>query len=287
MKVAVIGGGGKMGAWFVRYFYSKGKPTILSDIRAEQARIVSAATGAERVETNVEAVKDADLALVSVAIAVTPSTILEIAPHMKEGAILAEVSSIKKRSVGALRQVANRHLQPLSIHPLFGPAAESLTRETIAVVPVFDEDAEACIAKKLFDGVNIVVTELAEHDRAMAVILSLTYFMNLAFVQALTEEDLTLLKKLSGTTFEVQLAIAESVASEDPDLVSSLMKENPFTELCLERYIGAVHKTKRLIESGSKDFIEQCRLLRTSLQRNPDYAHADERRYKAFKALRT
>jgi len=153
MRVAVIGGG-KMGAWFARYFRSRGEEVVISDIRAEQARIVSETMGAERAKSNVEAVKDADMALVSVPIAVTPSTILEVVPHMKERGILAEVSSVKMRSVEALRQIPRGRLQPLSIHPLFGPAAESLNHQTIAVVPVFDGSSEARLVRELFDCAN-------------------------------------------------------------------------------------------------------------------------------------
>jgi len=48
-----------MGAWFVRYFLARGIPTSLSDVRAEAARAVASATGAELAVTNADAVRDA------------------------------------------------------------------------------------------------------------------------------------------------------------------------------------------------------------------------------------
>jgi len=286
VKVAVIGGAGRMGAWFVDHFSSMGFPTVISDTRVEAARSLASAVGVELSETNIGAVKNADIALICVPIEKTPEVISEIAPHMRRGVILAEVSSVKEQAIEALREASSLGVRPLSIHPMFGPAAETLKGKTIVVIPVIDGDVEADLTKRLFDEAEIVVSEQREHDQVMAVVLSLTYLMNLAFAQVLSDEDLISMKRLAGTTFTLQLAIAESIVGENPHLVASLLKENRFTELYVDRFIDEAERIRGLIEEDSKGFVELYDSLRASLERDPDYSRADEMRHRAFKALK-
>ena len=286
MKVAIIGGAGRMGSWFARYFKAKGCPTILSDVRAEEAHSVAQAIGAELADTNLDAVECADVALVCVPIKKTVEIIKEVAPNMKRGAILAEISSIKALTVDALRRTASMGLRPLSLHPMFGPVTGCLKGKTIVVVPVTDGGVEYSIARRLFGEAEITVAGLEEHDRAMAVALSLTYFMNLAFARVLGEADIILLKRLGGTTFTVQLALAESVVAEDPSLVRSLLEENRFSERYLDRFISEAETIREILKGESRGFDELYDFLKVSLGRDPDFSRADERRYKAFKALR-
>lgn len=287
MKVAVIGGAGRMGAWFVEYFSSKGFLTVVSDVRIEEARSMASAVGVELAETNIDAVKNADLALICVPIDRIPEIISEIAPHMRKEAILAEVSSVKEKTIEALRETASLGVRPLSIHPMFGPAAESLKGNTIVVVPVIDRDIEANLTKRLFEEAEIVISEERQHDRVMAIVLSLTYLMNLTFARVLSDVDLVLLKKLAGTSFTVQLAIAESIVAEDPRLVASLLKENRFTEMYFDRFINEAKRIIELVKDDSDGFDQLYNSLRARLENDPDYSHADERRHRAFEALNT
>lgn len=286
-KVSVIGSAGRMGSWFVRYFAERGLSVVLSDVRAEEARAVASAVGAELADTISDAVEGADVVLVCVPIEKTGEVILEAASHMRRDAILAEISSLKGPTVEALRTASSMGVKPLSLHPMFGPAAESMKGNTMVVVPVVNEGLEADIARRLFEEARIVVKRLEEHERAMAVVLSLTYFMNLAFAQVLSGGDLISLKGLAGTTFTVQMAIAESIIGEDSNMVMSLFRENRFTELYVDRFIAEVERIKALIKGDSKGFAELYDSLGAFFKRDPDYLRADERRYKVFKALRT
>ena len=286
-RVAVIGGAGQMGSWFARYFTSRGFPTVLTDARLEGAAEIAEETGAVLSDTNRGAVEGVDLALVCVPIRHTAEVVLEVAPRMKAGAILAEVSSIKSSAVEALREASRMGVTPLSIHPLFGPSAASLEGKTIVVVPVVEGEREKDLTRKLFDEANILVSEVEEHDKAMAVVLSLAYFVNLALAKVLNDEDLLLLKRLAGTTFTLQLALVESVVSEELDLIEPLLRENRFTEAYLDRYVQGTEEIRRLIRYDIDGFLELCDSLKVSMARDPEFQSADERRYRAFEALKT
>ena len=274
-----------MGTWFAGYFFSKGFSTVLSDVRIEEARDSARELGVELASDNVSAVQGADIALICVPIAKTGEVISEVAPYMRTGAVLAEISSIKRNAVSALRQATTLGMQPLSIHPMFGPTAEAIDGKTMIVVPVVDKEAEESIARNLFEGAEIKVAALDEHDRAMAATLSLTYFMNIAFAKVLTGDDLLLLKQLSGTTFAVQLTLAESVVNEDPQLLEALLKENPYSMNYIDKFVFEAENMKGLLEERDST----CRLfafLKDFFERDPEFSLAEERRYKAFTALK-
>ena len=283
-QIAILGGAGRIGAWFVKYFINKKFNVVLTDIREEEARSVALETGATLAKDNLEAVRDADIVLLCVPMVVIPGLILEVAPNMKEGSVLGEVSSIKSRAVEALHKVPSHGVKPLSIHPMFGPSAESVKGKTLVVVPIHDEDFEVGLVHKIFGGSNIVVTSSEEHDRGMAVNLSLTYLLNLALGEAMKKEDIRFLKSLAGTTFTVQLAVLEGVVSEDPKLIQSLLIENKYTPEYLDRYLSAVKEIGDMVrtDEGFHDYLSS---LRDYLKGDEDFSLADERRYKAFKAL--
>jgi prephenate dehydrogenase len=285
MRVAVIGGAGRMGSWFVRHFTEIGFSTTLHDLKVDAAEAVAKATGAELSRASQDAVLGADLVLVCVPIKDTGEVITEVSPFMKRGAVLAEVSSLKEPTRKALLTIADGGVKPLSIHPLFGPAAEDLKGKTVVVVPVVDGDSEHGVAEGLFEGANLVVAGHEEHDRAMAVVLSLTYFMNLAFARVLSREDIALLKRLAGTTFTVQLTLAESVVCEDPGLVESLFNENQFTMNYLNRFHSCAEEIKGLIEGDPQCFFKLFDSLLVAMGKDPDLQLADDRRFKAFKAI--
>lgn len=285
MKVAIIGGAGRMGSWFALHFSSRGIPTVLSDLNIDKARSVASRIGAETAESSIRAVADADLALICVPIDDIPGVIHEIASHLKKGAVLAEISSVKARAVKALRDVASLGVQPLSFHPMFGPAAPSLKNKTIIVVQVLDGNVEADIASSLFEEAEIVISEQEEHDRVMAALLSLTYFLNIAFAKVISEEDLTSMKRMAGTTFTVQLTNAEAVISEDPVLVASLLRENTYTKYYLNRFATEAGKIIELVKGNSKGLLDLYNFVRARFSQDPDYARADERRNRAFEAL--
>jgi prephenate dehydrogenase len=276
-----------MGSWFVGYFASRGHPVTLTDTEADAALKVADAFGAERADSIPDAVHDADCALICVPIEDTGSVILEAASAMKAGSVIMEISSVKHSTFDPMRTVAEMGFKPLSLHPLFGPSAEGLMDNTLVVVPVVDGKGEEALAKSLFGDAAVVVVEHEEHDRVMAVVLSLTYFMNMAFAGIIRDEDLQKLKRLAGTTFAVQLAVAEGIMAEDPGLVASILLENPYTVEYLERYISHASEIKSLISRGSDGFEGVHESLVDSMEKDPDFRCADERRYRAFRALKT
>jgi prephenate dehydrogenase len=251
MKIAILGAAGRMGKWFTQYFAEKGHALTVSGVHQEKLKVLAKNYGAKIAKNNVEAVKDADLTLVSVPIGKTAEVLQEITPKLKRGSIVSEIASVKAEIIDVLRESYKFGVQPLSLHPLFGPMQK--VKKKFALVPVLNAENELAVAKRFFSDAEIVVVDAEKHDRAMAVTLSLQYFVNMVFASTVKDEDFKTLEKLSGTTFTLQQVLIGAIMIQDPELHASLHMANKHFPEYLRRFVSNAEKIKKLIESGDTE----------------------------------
>ncbi len=286
MKVAIIGGAGRMGKWLVNYFGKGGHEVTISDTRREEAKAAAQSTGSKLARNNVEAAKDAEVIVISTPIDITPKVLTEISSKIEKSTIIVEISSLKSQVFPVLEKVAAKGTRTVSIHPLFGPGVTRTAGEKIALVPVSDPSSEFRAAKALFPDVELVVVDFEEHDEAMAAALSLPHFLNIVFASVIGQKDLNVLKKLGGTTFALQLILSEGVMTEDPSLYASIQMDNKSSAQILEKFIANAETLKRHIEEGNlKGFKQFYADTQTSLTKDEDFGVAYEKMYKALEAI--
>lgn len=247
-NIAIIGAGGDMGYWFSKYFNKKHKVLSLYDIRPVSQKPPSNAV----IYNNIgDCVKKADLVLVCVPVKNTPQIIEECASKMKSGAILAEISSVKRRSFEALKKIRTGII-PLCIHPMFGPGKMNLKQMKILMIPVSNEQNELKISNKIFDESLITVIRNSNvHDRLMAIVLGLTHFMNIIFANFLSKQDLSYLNEIAGTSFEMQSLLMTSILTEQPSLIVDLLIENRSAKLYIQSYLREAKKVAKLVFDGN------------------------------------
>jgi len=262
-KIAIVGAGGRMGSWFSRYLsVKKGITLTLYDIHPFSVKYPANTTISTDI---VNCVDRADLVIICVPISKMPHIIQECATKMKPGAILVEISSIKNRSYKELKRVP-KHLKPLCIHPMFGPAARRVDLMKIILIPVRNEIYELRITKYLFPGAIIsVVPDADTHDRFMSIILGLTYFTNLVFATFVSKQDYESLKEFAGTTFKIQSLLSTSILQEEPDLILGLLSQNPSVRKQVRKYLVEAKRLERLFsvhnESKMKFELEKLKSL--------------------------
>lgn len=286
MRIGIIGGAGRMGEWFARYFLKQGHEVIISDVRSDKAKIVANSLGVALVSNNIEAARISDLLFISTPIDVVPKVLSEISPELRDSMIIAEISSLKSRVLPVLKMIAEKGVRILSIHPLFGPGLREIVGGKIALIPVHDQRAEETLAGNLFPEAKIIAVDCEKHDRVMALTLALTHFINIVFALIVGEEDLKTLKQLGGTTFTLQLTISESVMTEDPMLYALIQIDNEYTLNYLENFMLKANMLKEIIEKRDFDgFIEFYKVTCDLLSRDEEFPTAYERIYRALKAL--
>jgi prephenate dehydrogenase len=275
--VAIVGAAGKMGSWFMSYFSHRGLDVSAFDINQ---KILKPSDRVKIQNSLADCVKDADFVLVCVPVQKTPQAIKECTKSMKDGAVIGEISSIKKKTFAALKNTPIK-LRPLCLHPMFGPGTSKTVETKMLLIPVRDEKLELELANEIFKDSNLtVLLDANEHDKAIAIVLGLTYFANLIFAKLISSSNISVLKQVSGTTFGLQSLIAESILTEEPDLIVALIGENVYTKRYIDQYIKEAEALAKLaITKESSHLKAELQKVKLSIQKRQDLQQSYKRMY--------
>jgi chorismate mutase/prephenate dehydrogenase len=238
----VIGGLGKMGAWFARFLASQGYAVQIAD---------PAAAGENSVNDWRDLNIDHDLVVVATPINVS-SAILEALAERQPKGLVMDIGSLKTPLREGLRKLAENGCRVSSIHPMFGPDTRLLSGRHVIFVDA--GSAQATLdARAIFESTmaELIDMSLEEHDRLIAYVLGLSHALNLAFFTALAEsgELIPRLKELSSTTFDAQLSVASLVANDNPKLYFEIQTLNEYGHTSLNALKLATEKILSLVET--------------------------------------
>ncbi len=284
MRIAVIGGAGRMGRWLLDHFAEHGHTLIASDPRSDELREIAESFELTLASSNAAAAKNADVVIISVPIESTAKVIREVAPHMKRDAVLCEISSVKGKIPEVLQEIAAFNIQPLCIHPMFGPGARFLNRK-IVLVSISNPEDEQRLVESLFPTHQIVTVDQEEHDRAMALTVSLPYFVNLIVASVIADEDLTWLRRLGGTTFPVQLLLTGSIMSNSCALHAAVHRENRHVESVLKRFQLNLERGLASLTEGTNDFREFYSSTKSSLEKHMSLENKYDEMYRLLEIM--
>jgi prephenate dehydrogenase len=280
--ISIIGAGGKMGTWFMRYFSRKSDTKVFAYDKNVLWNPPENVTLSESAES---CAREADLVIICVPIAVAPKVIKRCALSMKSGATLAEISSIKTKTFFTLKKYSKRVI-PLCIHPMFGPGASNIRDARILLIPVQNEKMESEALSSLIRGSEIVIIPSAQvHDKYMAIILGITYFANLIFANILSKEEILFLEKISGSFFRVQLLLILGILSDDPDLIASIISQNAYTEKYISEYLDEAETLRSTLEgmNRDKDLLRNIFSAKSIFERNFDLQKSYQKIYTMFR----
>ena len=290
MRVAIIGGSGKMGRWFANFLLKDGKEVVITGRNQRKLLETKQQLGNVEVATNLEAVKSADAILISVPIANFQDVVEQLHPYTRHEQVIIDVTSIKVSPV----EIMHKHIKAgtiLGVHPMFGPGARDITNQNFVLTPT--NEAETALAQKTRGyletrGARVALMTPQEHDEMMSIILGLSHFI--AIVSADTLLSLDNLKQseaIGGSTYKVLLTLAGSVISEEPELYASLQMSLPnITEI--EKLFQEKAKTwADLVKSKDRqEFAYRMNVLKNSLEKGDfNFQKAYENMYKIAEGL--
>jgi prephenate dehydrogenase len=264
-SITIIGAGGKMGQWFAKYFASQGYEVIGYD-----SEVPITDKLIKKAESLVGSVLEAEIVLLCTPTRRTPEIIRLIAKEMRRGAYLIEISSQKSKTASALLKIPSK-INPVCIHPMFGPGTKKIKGQNIISVPIKDAKKELSLVKSLFEGANFVTIDANEHDKKIAVILGLTHLMNLVFANILAKDDkVSLTERMSGTTFRIQKILAESIMTESTELIETIIS-NPEIRKSAEEFWKDIGRLLTDIQEGkSEDITNYIKAVQEGLAKNSD-----------------
>ena len=263
--IAIIGAGGKMGEWFANYFLEKDYDVIGYDSENE-IKIKSI----KKADSLVGGVLKAGYVLLCTPTRRTPEIIRLIAKEMKRGSYLIEISSQKSKTSTSLSKMPSK-VNPICIHPMFGPGIKKIHGQHIISIPIKDAKKELAVAKSLFPEADFVTIDAIEHDKKIAVILGLTHLINLAFANILTKDDkISLTEKMAGTTFKAQKILTESIMTESTELIETIIS-NPEIRKVAEEFWKDIGRLLTSVQEGKSEEIQTyIKTTQDNLKKNSD-----------------
>jgi len=209
----------------------------------------------------------------------------DIAKEMKRGTYLIDISSEKSKVATSLSKMPAK-INPICIHPMFGPGVKTVKGQNIISVPIKDAKKELTVAKSLFEGANFVTIDAIEHDKKIAVILGLTHMVNLVFAKIISKDEKTqLTEKMSGTTFRVQKILAESIMSESPELIETIISNPEIRRSAEELWKDVGRLLTAVQESKTEEVINYIKECQERLAKHSDTNESYKKLTKMVKAV--
>jgi len=266
MNISIIGGAGKMGLCISKILLKQELDPIVWD-KDEQRLLKTREQGIKTAKSCEDAIKKADIILMSVPTENFEEAIKEISPYLEKDQLLIDISSVKQRTVKTM----NKHIRTataIGAHPMFGPSADSLEGQNIVLTPSTPEETR--VAKKIKrnlmkTGAKTIIMTPKEHDQLMVTALALPHLIALATAEMLLLTDRERLTHTAGPSLKTLMTLVNNVISEDPELLCSIQTNLPSGKI-LRQFQKSIEEWIQIIESKDADtFVERMKLLNHKL----------------------
>ena len=267
MRIAILGGAGNMGKWFCRFFLKQGYEVTVSGRTKQKLFDLAKEIPVKVAMTNIEAVKDADIIMISILLQKFEDVVKEIAPHIKDNQIVWDITSVKEFPVNTMHKHIKKGIV-LGMHPVFGPAAED-TNQNFVLTPTNEKEEEyAGELKEWLEerGFKVSLMSTRRHDKLMSVVLGLSHFIGLTVGDTWSDMDFKELEKVSGTSFKTLLSLVENVVNTDPEFYSVLQMSLPNVENVEGLFKEKTEKWLDIIKKKDKKrFIDEMKTLKSKV----------------------
>jgi len=289
LRVAIVGGSGKMGQWFASFLLKDGKEVVILGRNATKLREVKQRLGVE-VATDLEVVKSADAILLSVPIDSFEEVVKQVSPHMQSGQSIVDITSVKLMPVEVMHKYIKTGVV-LGTHPVFGPGAKGVKKQNFVLTPTNDDERTLAVKVRQYleaKGAMVTIMTPQEHDEMMAVVLGLAHFISIVSADTLASFDkLPLMRAVGGSTYKVLVTLVESVISEDVELYASLQMSLPHLTEIEEKFQRSSETWANLVkDKNGQEFVKRMTALKDRLEKdNPDFGKAYQNMYKIVEGL--
>ena len=198
------------------------------------------------IATDLATVAASSIVVIAVPVQILPEVLQSLAPHIKPGTLVIDVSSVKSGPTQLMRRILPEHADIVGTHPLFGPQSgkNGIAGLNIAVCAVRGARS-ACVADFLREklALNVFTLSPEEHDRQMAYVQGLTHLI----AKVIVSLDLPPFQ-LTTKTFEHMQSMVEMVRYDSDDLFRAIERENPFAAEAKNAFFTAARKLEERME---------------------------------------
>jgi prephenate dehydrogenase len=218
-------------------------------------------------QNSVHAVENADLVVLATPVGTFEPIVSEIAPHIKKGAVLTDVGSVKGELVKALEKLLPPAVHFVPGHPIagrekhgVGAASETLFQGARCILtPTASTDAGALEAVRslwIEAGMNVIIMDPDKHDHIFAAVSHLPHVAAFAMMSSVAElnEGPDQYISFSGAGFRDFTRIAASSPEMWKDIC--LANRQNIVEM-IDRYLLVLNRMKKAVQTGDGKRIER------------------------------
>jgi len=190
-----------------------------------------------------------DIVVLAVPTAAIGDVARTIAPHLRPGALVLDVGSIKSQPLALLDAMLPPDIDLVGTHPLFGPQSgrDGIRGLRLTLCPVRGRRS-AGVARFLRRrlGLEVIVTTPEAHDREMAYVQGLTHLVA-RIVGAMA------LPPLAQTTvsFEHLRHVVDTVRHDSDALFRAIAVDNPFAAEVATAFFDQANALRRTLTPGA------------------------------------
>ena len=259
MKIGIIGGSDGLGKTLVYYFKDEFEVTITARDH-KKGRKVADELNVDYIESNKQLAGMSDMLIISVPINLTPSVIKEVAPFMKKGSVMIDVTSIKEEPLKAMQENLPDNVEYIPTHPVFGPRTTELDNQVIVLTA--PEKGEWY--RKVHDyleskNMRVIETTAEHHDYMMSIVQILTHFSFISTASAMEKLkiDITETEDYESPIYNLMIDMIARITSQNPYLTYYIQTMNNNGSKIRTAFSDAVEELKDVIEAkDSEKFVE-------------------------------
>lgn len=167
-------------------------------------------------------------------------------PHVRPDTVIVDICSVKVAPMELLAQIFPNNPR-VATHPLFGPesAADSLEGHVMVLCAELSDDTAYTQVKKFSEQLKLRVVEMSavEHDREMAVVQGLTFFI----ARALKDMHLHHMQ-LETPSFKRLLHLGQLEENHSQELFETIQKGNAATAGIRQQFIDNATKINQELQ---------------------------------------
>ena len=203
---------------------------IVATARSEatRRRVIELGIADQVVETNAEAVKDADLVIVCIPVGASGSVAAEIAGSLKPGAIVSDVGSVKGQVLKDMAPHIPQGVHLIPAHPVAGTEnsgpdsgfAELFINRWCILTPPEDADPQAVEKLRVFWtalGANTEIMRTEHHDLVLGITSHLPHLLAFAIVGTANELSSSIQSNVLDHSSDA-FRIFTRIAASDPSM---------------------------------------------------------------------
>ncbi|WP_298358615.1 prephenate dehydrogenase/arogenate dehydrogenase family protein [Rhodoblastus sp.] len=177
-----------------------------------------------------------DLVILAMPVPRLSAAIAAIRPHLRPGATVLDVCSVKVAPAETMRAELPDHVDIIGTHPMFGPqsARGGIKGLKIVICPIRGSGARplAAYMRKTF-GLNAILATPEEHDREAAMVQGLTHLI----AKVLVEME-PLPRNMTTASFDLLLRAVDMVRHDAPEVFYAIERMNPFAPDVRRRFFA-------------------------------------------------